>query len=824
MLEEELALLKEMQGLKAQKAATDSGTTLTDLAQSFNKGLVDLVNLPSELINIPLGLVGAPQIPTEGFRQQVADVGLTAQPGEEAQGFLPRGAEILGATVLPAAAIQRVGAQVLKAGIPVAQRTVAQQLTATTAAQPGKAALLDIASSGGAGFGGEVVSQLTDDPNLILLGELAGGFTLPAITAVSRVAGKPVVSKIRQTITPFTKAGAEPRAARRLQDLVPDPEAAAARIDVDSPISPARQTGDPRLIALERTVLAQNPELEARFTEELNGALDAARKQATAFGGENRFRSILEGGQDHLTNLVNLRAAKAAQVAQARIDAIGGTATPRDISRIARSELDSALKDVRAQETELWKAINKKSPANFDNTKLALSDLKDEAGDLVPSRVPAWVSKVAKTENAVTFNDIQQVRSRVLTDARSAKNKGKFDKARIMNRVADGLLEDMSAVSDPNVEPALAFSRQLNKKFTEGSVGAVLSRGANQGAGVASADTLNKIFSGTTPATNVRAFLNASPESAPQLQQFVRSNFAKSASKGGKFNDKVAQTQIEKLESQGMFEVFPELRAELNGVRQVFTNSEKLAQRAATVTERGGSRLAHDSDKSLAGILLGAEPGQELSVLLRADNPEALAAALNRRMGGNAKAINGLKSEFVETMFREASTTGSTGEIEVSGQKLAKIFNQNIGVAKALGMNEKEITRMRAISKQMIQAQQQSGENIGAILEDKPAALMTFIARVAGAKFGQKVAGEGIGSALVIAGEGSTQARNILQKLTTSEAQKLLISAQSDPVLFKALLTKTSATQKEIFDATQIIESWIIGAGVEATFEPQGTQ
>ena len=64
-LEEELALLKEMQSLRAQNAANEKGVSLTDLAQSFNTGLVDLVNLPSELINIPLGLVGAPQIPTE---------------------------------------------------------------------------------------------------------------------------------------------------------------------------------------------------------------------------------------------------------------------------------------------------------------------------------------------------------------------------------------------------------------------------------------------------------------------------------------------------------------------------------------------------------------------------------------------------------------------------------------------------------------------------------------------------------------------------------------------------------------------------------------
>ena len=812
-IREELAIIEELQQIEKQE---NDALTLTDIAQSFNTGLVDLINLPSELINLPLRAVGAPTIPTEGFRQEVADIGLTAQPGEEAEGFLPRGARILGASVIPAAGIQQAGAQVLKAGIPAAQRTVTQALTARTAATPVKSAAIDITSSIGAGLGGEVASKFSDDPSVIVLGELAGGFTFPAVTAVSRFAGKPVVSKIKETIIPFTKAGAEPRAARRLQDLVPDPQAAAAKIDPDSPISPARQTGDQRLIALERVVLEQNPELEAKFTQELNGALDAARQQAISFGGENRLRSVLESGQQHLTELVNLRAAKAAQSAQAKINELGGKATPRDISRIARKELDSALKDVRAQEADLWGSINKKAAANFNNTKDALNVIKSETGELVPSRVPAWIGKAAGTDKAVTFNDLQQVRTRVLADARQARANNKFDKARVLNNIAEGLLDDMSAVKDPNVNAARAFSRQLNQKFNEGAVGGLLSRGADRGAGIASADTLNKIFSGATPATNVKAFLNASPESSPQLQQFLKSGFVKSSTKGGVFNQAKSQAQIDKLESQGMFEIFPNMKDELLGVGTAFKNADDLAQRAATVTERGGSRLAHDSNKSLAGILLDAEPGQEMSALLRAEKPEQLAATLKRRMGNNQNAVKGLKTSFVESLFTEASTTGATGEVEVSGQQLARLFNENLGVAKALGMNGGEITRMRAITKQMIQAQEKAGGGIGAILEDKPAALMTFIARVAGAQVGQKISSGGIGSALVIAGEGSTQARNILQKLTTNEAQKLVIAAQSDPVLYKALLTRTDQAQKEIFDATQIIESWLIGAGVES--------
>jgi len=442
-----------------------------------------------------------------------------------------------------------------------------------------------------------------------------------------------------------------------------------------------------------------------------------------------------------------------------------------------------------------------------------------EEGSFVPSEIPSWVRAAVspKNEKPVTLNDVKQVRSRLLSDARSATNNNEFNKARILTRVADGLLADMGAVKDEGVTSALAFSRQLNKRFKEGAVGDILNRGANRGAGVQSADTLKKLTSGATPATNIKQFLAASPESSPQIEAFIKSNFVKASIKDGKFDLKRSQVQMDKLESQGMFEIFPNLKGELGGARLAFQDADKLAQRAATVTQRGGSRLEQDSNKSLAGVLLGAEPGQEMAVLLRAEKPEAMAAALKRRMGTDERAAKGLKTSFVETLFNEASTTGASGEIEVSGKALAKLLNENIGVAKALGMDDADITRMRVITKQLIQAQKGSGESIGAIIEDQPAEALQLIAQIAGAKAGQRIAGSGLGSSMVIAGKGSGIATRLLQKVTTDKAQQLLIAAQSDPVLYKALLTKSTAKPKAIFDATRVIESWLIGAGVKSS-------
>jgi len=811
-MEQELAELKELRQLKAQRAAEKSGLTLHDLAQSFNKGMVDLATFPADLLNIPLGLVGAPQFRTDQTRQMAADAGLTAQPGQERKGFLPRTAEILGASVLPGMGIQKAGADVLRRGIPEAQRTVTQQLTATTAQSPGKAAALDIASSFGAGGGGEIASNLSDSPTTILLGELAGGFTFPLVTAASRIAGSAAGRGIKSAVVPFTKAGAEPRASNRLRGLSADPAADAQKIDISSPISPARQTGNPRLIALEKVVLTQNPELEAKFSDDLKSALAAAKDEAANFGGTDRTRDVLQSGQEHLIELVNLRAAQAAQKAQSAIDALGGKATPRDVSRIARDELEMALKDVRQQETELWNAVGKDAPAEFNNAAKALFDLRAETSDRVPVKVPKWLSAAVGKARPATLDDLQQVRSKVLADARLLTRQGKFGKARPLNLVAEALLKDMAEVDGEGVQTALAYSRSLNQKFSEGAVAEILNRGARKGAGIAAEDTLAKLFSGRTPATNVKEFLAASPDSEQQLQQFIKSEYVARVSKGGRFLATASDAEIAKLESQGMFEIFPNLKKELSQVQGLFQKSENLASRAATVTERGGSRLSKDDQRSLAGVLLGADPGEEMSVLLQSDNAVDLAAALHRRMGGNKDAINGLKTSFVDAIFKASSKNA-----EVSGERMAAIINDNMKVAAALGMDAADITRVRYVARRIIQAQTPPGAAETKILADKPAMFMSFVATLAGAKVGQRIAGSGLGSSLKVASAGSDVAGKLLNRLTTDKAQKMLIDAMSDPVLFKALLTKSNATQQDAFRASRVIESWIIGAGIEAS-------
>lgn len=810
----ELEELKELRELRARRAAKKHGMSLSDIADAINetgqfvgRGIINVANLPAELLSIPLNAIGVKtDLGAGALRQGAADIGFAPPVDKPAEGFLQRGAEIFGGSIIPAAGVQKAGAEVLKRGIPAAQRTVTQNLTALTAQNPAKAATLDVASSLGAGVGGEVASNLTDDPNLILLGEIAGGFSFPAVTAVSRFAGQRTVEAGKSAVIPFTRAGAEPRAARRLKSLSADPQGEAARIDPTSPVSPARQTGNPRLIALEKAVLEQRPELEAKFTKDLNDALASARQQSANFGGTDRTREVLESGQEHLVNLVNLRAAKAAQTAQARIDEIS-TPTPRQVSQIAREELDTALKDVRAQESELWKAVGKDVPAEFNNSAKELSSIRSETSKRVPLEIPQWMQKAIMSSKSATLNDVQQVRSRVLGEARQASKDGDFDKARIMNRLADGLLADLEAVEAPGVAAARGFSRSLNERFSQGAVKDILSRGARKGAGIASEDTLKKVFSGGTPATNAKEFLAASPESAPQLQQFLRSRVVSNATRQGTFNPRAAQAEINKLQTEGLFDVFPNLRGELDEVVNLFNRSQNLSTRAGAVAERGGSRLSKQDERSLAKLLLGGDPGEEMAILLRDDNAVQLARSLKRRMGGNKDAVQGLKSSFVETLFNTASR-----DADVSGELLAKTLKDNLDVARALGMNDTEISRIRSVANRIIQAQTPPGKAISKIMTDKPAAIMDFLATLIGAKVGQRIAGGGLGSSLKVAAEGSKQAKGILQKLTTDSAEKLLVDAMSDPVLFKALMTKSTAPPEQMAKVSQIIESWLIGA------------
>jgi hypothetical protein len=245
------------------------------------------------------------------------------------------------------------------------------------------------------------------------------------------------------------------------------------------------------------------------------------------------------------------------------------------------------------------------------------------------------------------------------------------------------------------------------------------------------------------------------------------------------------------------------------------------------VQDRGGSRLSKKQQKqSLASLYLDADVGSEMSILLGAKDPVAIAGALHRRMGGDQSAIQGLKSAFMESMLG-ASFRGEAREF--SAKAFRNMVDDNIKTARALGMDDAEITRLRTISQRLVQGQARATASKD--LVEGPLMMIDFFTTLIGAKGGAKIAGGGVGSGIKMAAAGATVSQRLLKKFTQSSAMDLLEASMTDPVLYKALLTKVEAPLavkniqgKKIEDAIQLIEGWVAGIGISQTDKPEWKQ
>jgi len=442
---EELAMLKELRDLKEKKRAKSSGNNATlgmlstavgtvspQTAQPFNKGVFETVALPSRILNAAtsignnptvqpamtaLGMGGVtqalsniPQVNIEGSRQFLADKGYLAQPGEEAQGIIPRSFEILGSSVLPSAAVLKHGSKAAELSVPSQILTPMERFTSLSANNAGKASILDTVASFSAGTAGATAERFTDDPAIVISAEIASGIILPLSGLAYRLGADNYLKSVSARLVPYTKAGAEATASKALRNASGRSSVDAERIDTTSPIPPARQTENPRLMAIERSLLEADPKLQQQYSDDLNETISTLRQQGVDFGGDlTKPRNILQRGKDYLLNLVETRAAQKLEEAQLAIDKLDPNISPRESSRIASSKLEEAYTDGRTIEESLWNKGNPESSANYETSRTALQEIiRDEAQEKL-RHVPDWlIGALGGTkgkDGIITFKD-----------------------------------------------------------------------------------------------------------------------------------------------------------------------------------------------------------------------------------------------------------------------------------------------------------------------------------------------------------------------------------------------------------------------------------
>lgn len=311
------------------------------------------------------------------------------------------------------------------------------------------------------------------------------------------------------------EGGEDPaRLVRELERKMPS----GLSIDMRPMPTAAQKVESPVLTTLERTLAKSSDEFGGQVRgqgEQTLRAYTMLINKLQESGNPAALKTAAELRDTLLTEKFNATLAGAQTKAIEAASRLGAatSGSRAEIGNILQGQVDSALREARASERELWqKALaegyretrkGKVVPVriNPDDTKETFlqvvstmtperlrADFKDlssamsrfgiddkalslyKKGMQTPEfletgRVPQEVLAQIKTKN-VPVQDVIALRSDLLDAARKAQANGEVGTSNIMGRVAESLLGDLSKLPGTGYDNARAFSRELNNAFT----------------------------------------------------------------------------------------------------------------------------------------------------------------------------------------------------------------------------------------------------------------------------------------------------------------------------------------------------------------------
>ena len=799
--------------------------------QGIARGLgapVDLVNAGLDIVGLgseqPLGGSKSIGAGYDWLAEQLGGVGVpppgTPELGHDLEGYAKSAARGMGEAV---GAFAPGGALVkgLSAGKGVTGN-IARQIGETFRRAPVPFAALEAGAGAAAGAGGQAAVGMTGTERARPTGEIIGGAG-PGLYSVFNLP-KAAFRIVRGGIFPFTKGGATIRAARRVQGLVADPEAAATKMGEEpiSELSAAQRTGEPRLMALEREVLDEDVKLDEKFAGQSKRAVQQLRDALSQVGGPVppvATRQFIEQRRQYLLNLVDARMAQAQAAVEQRLATLNPTQRKSEASVIVREEIDRALAAAKSQEHELWDQVpmDVKVPTQASRSafvevlkltpKAQLDDVPVDAkrflgggdeADEFSEALSVWglTPKGKGFGETESVREVAGLRSKLLEEARIARAAGNYNKARISDNLASALLEDLGAVPG-NVQgdagralrQALDFSRTVAEKYRRGAVGKILGTERVGGPSVAPEMTLESTVGvgGTKGAVAAKEIAGVTGGSNAALEQYMLNRFQAAAMKGGRLDANAARRFL--TENADMLDGIPGLRQTL----EASTRDVDVLGKATAAAGRVRASLT-DQKKSYTARFLGTNVDQEIGNVLKSDNPQRMALALRvaAQKDRAGAALSGLKASVVDHLIKRIETP--QGGLSGTGLDALLKDKQMLAVTRNI-LTAPEIDRLRKIASELRMIETSKGRlpGIGGIINDMPSTLLDLAVRTVAARHGAAVGGKTSGASLVTAGFFSKRAQAFLKSMTNDKAKDLLREAIQDKDLFQTLLTDTTS-------------------------------
>lgn len=841
-----------------------AGEKIEATAKGFNVGLladvvgapVDLVNNLPRLVNLLPGEQGVGPISdnpiggSQSIRNTMVDLlglgykDITDLP--QSQRPYAVGGEVVGqsvGTIVPilGASTKINAANALAQTAPksnVAAQTVDQILKAT-ARNPATATAAETALSVAPAVGAGIAEQINPgDPTTRIYGELAGSFS-PVILATTL---PKLTASLARAIETRLPGGVQRQAAATVQqslsDAGEDISAVATSLRESSSTGTAGQvSGSPRLLAIENELVAAGGKVSEDIAKQTKAAIDEFNnlyRQAIASGDPDLVRQAAQARQEYLVQSLNARVASAEKRAKDIQSTNLRTADPAKTSAAARNILEEALTTARNTENQLWSSIDRTIKLRADNTLTTYNELKASlaSGEELPAPLKAVISDIKKNQKKLnlgkgetTTGNLLRTRSRYLSLAREARAQNRFNDARMYQTVADGMLKDLDPVVGDAAKVARDFSRELNKKFTQGFVGKTLGYDADGSLTVDPTLTLERAATGSDQQQllNLQSMQTAAGDQAQDMaalqQQFFQNLAADTVNYDGTVNPAKLESFISNnkstLDQLGLTEALADP-----------ANATRLAERIAAQAGAGTSFAQKKS--AAANVLRTNNMNDFVKGILRSNNVSGGFDDVARlvKRNGNPEVMDGLRYAVYETFLDSATTSGGL----ISGSRLeallaAKSGNQTLrqnllknGVFTSGQM--KNIDRLIAKTKQF-EAALANTDRAEDLLGGEDI-FFDLLLRIGGATVGgNSVIGNAAGTPLVAAGAGSRASQKLFDKVPKVRVKSVIAEAVNNPKLMATLLEKPTTVkakasrdrriyaallQAGLLDGTEILE------------------
>lgn len=660
-------------------------------------------------------------------------------------------------------------------------------------------------------------------PMALPAGAALAGATGRASTRLPVIAaGTKVARAIAREAAPYTKTGAQGVAGKRMVELAGGEaraEELAGRIGGENPLNltPAQQTGDENMLALEQLAAGQDPNIRERLAAREAESRGTFTESVEQPGDIQDTRQFFETRRREFATELRQQAEDAIGRTTRAIEGVGPQRAESENSLQVSNRINRALEDATLQERALWEAVPRDEPVPTGTARSTVERLISETPKAQRNDIPRVLSQMlgdggefADVETVAEMHGLYSELRRIARSAMAGNDQNK-NMARIANEAADAILKDLGAIDATTevgrqINEARAYSAALHETFDRGAVGRLLTRTLDGDAAVDPELALKRTVGrgGAEAMVSARQIETAADGTQPFIADYLKQRFQDATiTPTGEFSNRAAQKFLR--DNRELFDRYPELRKDVTEAVDGRENADVFAARIEDRIKR-----LENARISAGAALIDGSPEKALRAFTEARNPARAARLLanEARKDKTGAALSGLKSLFSRELIAKSGGTGEGFATALANPRLKSALNQIFTPA--------EISRMRKLARDLekLDAAQRAAPSIGTSLSGASTnQIIETIARVKAAQVGGSLAGSGnMGGSLQTANIFSGRIRDVLGRLTADRASQLLADAVEDPELFRFLLSNPKSAKIEPKQRSLILP-YLIGTG-----------